>query len=171
MLYYIFLGVAFVCFAFHTIVHLLEHSGRISHNRRIFAAIGIAMFFGWFSYFFISFNDPYSVGLTAFTIVGILLLIPGFCLWGVSHAKMHKRMHKGKGKLVTTGLYGHIRHPMYLGNLMMFLGAPMLGGALLTLAISPVFMVMVLIWRHIEEKELLKEFPKEYSEYKKKTWF
>lgn len=168
-MYYIFFSIVFICFFFHTAVHVLEHYKRISEHKGIFAAIGISMFFGWFSYFFISFSE-FSVNLSIINYLGLIILIMGFYLFFVSHAKVHKRMHSGKGKLVTDGIYKHLRHPMYLGEILMLLGAPILGQSLLTLFLSPIFIIQILIWRYFEEQELTEEFS-EYAEYKKRTWF
>jgi protein-S-isoprenylcysteine O-methyltransferase Ste14 len=169
-MYYVFFSTVFVCFAFHTAVHILEHYKRISEQKGIYAAIGVTMFFGWFSYFFISFSEFSLMNLTGFNHVGLFILIAGFYLFFVSHIKVHKRMHSGKGNLVTDGVYKYLRHPMYLGEILMLLGAPIFGQSLLTLLLSPIFIIQILIWRYFEEQELTEEFPK-YAGYKKKTWF
>ena len=169
-MYYIFLALSFLCFSFHTSVHILEHYKRISGNRGIYTAIGISMFLGWLTYFIISFNDPYLLNLSGLNYIGLVLVIAGFYLFLVSQARVHKRMRSGKGKLVTDGIYKRLRHPMYLGEIMIFLGAPILGEGLLTLFLSPVFIIHILIWRYLEDRELIEEFP-EYAEYSKNTWF
>jgi protein-S-isoprenylcysteine O-methyltransferase Ste14 len=169
-MYYILLSIAFICFAFHTAVHVLEHYKKISGHKFIYAAIGISMFFGWVSYFYISFSGLSVADLTVFNCIGLFILIAGLYLFLVSHAKVHKRMHSGKGKLVTDGIYKHLRHPMYLGEILMLLGAPILGQSLLTLFLSPMFIIQILVWRYLEEKELMSEFPG-YAEYKKRTLF
>lgn len=169
-MYYIFLTISFFCFAFHTTVHILEHYKKISGNRGIYTAIGISMFLGWLTYFIVSFNNPYLLSLSGLNYIGLVLVIAGFCLFFVSHARVHKRMHSRKGNLVTDGIYAHLRHPMYLGEILILLGAPVFGQGLLTLMLSPVFIIQILVWRYLEEKELMKEFP-EYAEYTKRTWF
>jgi protein-S-isoprenylcysteine O-methyltransferase Ste14 len=169
-MYYILFGIAFICFGFHTAVHMLEHLKKISGHKGIYAAIGISMFIGWFSYFYMSFTDPVPMNLYGLNYTGLIPVIAGFYLFFVSHSKIHRRMHSGKGELVTDGLYRRIRHPMYLGEILMLLGAPILGQGLLTLFLSPAFIIQILIWRYLEEKELAEEFP-EYAEYKKRTLF
>ena len=168
-MYYIFFSIVFIFFAFHTAVHILEHYKKITEHKGIYAAIGVSMSVGWFSYFYISFSD-FSVNLTAFNYFGLLILIAGFYLFFISHAKIHKRMHGGRGGLTTDGVYKHLRHPMYAGEILMLLGAPIFGQNLLTIFLSPTFIIQILIWRYFEERELTVEFP-EYAEYKKRTWF
>jgi len=167
---YIFFSIAFICFAFHTSIHILEHYKKISEHRSIFAAIGISMFFGWFFYFLASFHDPDPVNLSGVYCIGLIPVMLGFYLFFASHSKVHKRMLSGKGELITDGLYKHTRHPMYLGEILILLGAPILGQSLLTLFLSPILIIQILIWRYYEEQELVEEFP-EYAEYKKRTWF
>jgi protein-S-isoprenylcysteine O-methyltransferase Ste14 len=75
----------------------------------------------------------------------------------------------GEGqKVVTTGPYAVVRHPMYLGVLLMFLFTPLALGsywALLVFAPLP----LLLIWRiQNEERMLARELPG-YIEYRKKT--
>jgi protein-S-isoprenylcysteine O-methyltransferase Ste14 len=169
-MYYVFFGIAFACFGFHTAVHLLEHWKKIGEKKPVYNAIGIGMFFAWFSYFYMCFSDPFPMELSGLNYTGLVLLVIGFCLFFVAHVKVHKRMHSGGGKLMTEGVYKYLRHPMYLGGIMMLLGGPILGQAQLTLFLSPIFIVQILVWRHLEELELSREFP-EYAEYKKRTWF
>jgi protein-S-isoprenylcysteine O-methyltransferase Ste14 len=169
-MYYILFAAAFACFAFHTAVHVLEHFKKIHEHKSIFIAIGVSMFLGWLSYFSMPFYDPIPVDLSGLNYLGLIPLIAGFYLFFVSHAKVHKRMHSGKGGLATDGIYKRLRHPMYLGEILMLLGAPMLGQGMLTLFLSPAFIIQILVWRYLEEQELMGEFP-EYKEYRKRTWF
>ena len=73
-----------------------------------------------------------------------------------------------KQHLVTTGVYSIVRHPMYLGALLMFIGAPLLLGSWIGLALGLVMTIMVGFRATGEENMLLKEF-EDYSEYKKKV--
>jgi len=70
--------------------------------------------------------------------------------------------------VITTGLYGHIRHPMYLGVLVMVLGVPLALGSwwgLLVLAVT----LPMLIWRILdEERMLVKDLPG-YDAYAQKV--
>jgi protein-S-isoprenylcysteine O-methyltransferase Ste14 len=169
MLYYIAFAVSFLCFLYHTLIHILEHFRKIPESKMVYATIGISMFFAWVFYFMASLMEMTS-SLSYLSLAGLVMLIAGFYLFFAAHAKVHKRMHSGKGKLVTEGLYGKIRHPMYVGEILMLIGAPVFGGSWLTLALSPLLIVQILVWAYIEEKDLMKEFP-EYAAYRKKTWF
>ena len=169
MWYYLGFAVVFVCFLYHTFFHVLGYYKKIKPRKLLFNLVGVCMFLGWFSYFYISFYQfPETFSLTNY--IGIIFLLIGIFLFVVSHGKIHKRMHLGKGGFVKEGVYKYLRHPMYAGEILMILGAPILGSSLLTFGLSPIFIIQILIWRHLEEKKLIREFP-EYKEYKKRTWF
>ena len=73
-------------------------------------------------------------------------------------------------KVVSTGPYAWVRHPMYAGALLMLLGMPVaLGswwGVLVLLAMLP-----ALIWRVFDEEKLLTENLPGYTEYRQKVRF
>ncbi|MBI4268097.1 MAG: isoprenylcysteine carboxylmethyltransferase family protein [Chloroflexi bacterium] len=71
-------------------------------------------------------------------------------------------------QLVSTGVYGFVRHPMYLGGILLFIGAPLLLGSLYGILIG-VLISFLLVARIIgEEKMLVKEL-EGYYEYRKKV--
>jgi protein-S-isoprenylcysteine O-methyltransferase Ste14 len=71
-------------------------------------------------------------------------------------------------RVVSTGLYAKVRHPMYAGALLMLAGMPLaLGswwGLLVVLAMLP-----ALIWRVFDEEKLLTENLPGYAEYREKV--
>lgn len=71
-------------------------------------------------------------------------------------------------KVITTGLYSVVRHPMYLGVLIMYLPTPLALGSywgLIPMAMLPVALVL----RIINEEKILKENLEGYKEYCLKT--
>ena len=72
--------------------------------------------------------------------------------------------------VVSTGLYGIVRHPMYLASVLMFLSIPLVMGswyALIPFAFYPVLMVV----RILDEEKLLTAELSGYEEYKRKVKF
>jgi protein-S-isoprenylcysteine O-methyltransferase Ste14 len=61
--------------------------------------------------------------------------------------------------LVERGPYARIRHPMYLAELAMAFGAPLLLGACWTLVLSVAFLILVLRRIAVEEQLLAARFP------------
>ena len=70
--------------------------------------------------------------------------------------------------VVSTGLYGIVRHPMYTASILMFLSIPLVMGswyALIPFAFYPVLMVV----RILDEEKLLSAELAGYTEYKTKV--
>jgi protein-S-isoprenylcysteine O-methyltransferase Ste14 len=72
-----------------------------------------------------------------------------------------------KQRLVSTGAYGFVRPPRYIGGIFLFRGTPLLPGSIFGLLIG--FLISVLLVARIigEEKVLTKEL-EGYSDYRKK---
>jgi protein-S-isoprenylcysteine O-methyltransferase Ste14 len=71
-------------------------------------------------------------------------------------------------KVITTGLYGVVRHPMYIGVLIMYLPTPLALGSywgLIPMALLPV----ALVFRILNEEKVLRENLEGYQEYCLKT--
>ena len=73
-------------------------------------------------------------------------------------------------KVISTGPYALVRHPMYLGVLMMYVFSPLaLGSWWAILPAASIVFVLVARIRN-EEEVLLRELPG-YAEYRQKTRF
>ena len=73
-------------------------------------------------------------------------------------------------KLITTGPYSIIRHPMYLGFLVMYLLTPMALGSWWAVPVFSLY-IPLMVWRIInEEKVLLRDLPG-YHDYCKKMHY
>ena len=71
-------------------------------------------------------------------------------------------------RVIDSGLYGIVRHPMYLATLLMFLSMPIILGSLFSLIIFLLYPVLI-IFRIIYEEKFLEKELKGYKEYKKKV--
>ena len=71
-------------------------------------------------------------------------------------------------KVIDTGLYGVVRHPMYSATLLLFLAMPLVLGSLLSFVIFLAYPVIIAKRIDGEEKFLEKEL-EGYCEYKKKV--
>jgi len=71
-------------------------------------------------------------------------------------------------KTITTGPYALVRHPMYIGALVMLLGVPLALGSWWGLfTIIP--MALVMVWRLLDEEKFLAKNLAGYSEYQNKV--
>ena len=86
---------------------------------------------------------------------GILLIIFGW-----------RKIYRAKGQLVTTGIYRHVRHPQYLGFLLITLGMNVLWVTISTLILWPILVTVYYRLAKEEDKEMEERFGKEFQEYK-----
>lgn len=75
---------------------------------------------------------------------------------------------KENQKVIDTGLYSIVRHPMYLSTLLLFLSMPLVLGSLLSFIVFLIY-PLIIIKRIKYEEEFLENNLKGYKEYKKKV--
>ena len=71
-------------------------------------------------------------------------------------------------KVIDTGLYGIVRHPMYLITIILFLSIPLILGSAIAFAIFLIYPIIIVKRIKHEEKILVKELPG-YKEYQQKV--
>lgn len=71
-------------------------------------------------------------------------------------------------KVIDTGLYGVVRHPMYLSTLLIFLSMPLILGSLFSFVIFLVYPV-IMVKRIKNEEQVLEKGLEGYIEYKKRV--
>jgi protein-S-isoprenylcysteine O-methyltransferase Ste14 len=80
----------------------------------------------------------------------------------------HKVLEKTDAPhLLTTGAFAHVRHPLYLGSMLLFAAV---WGSTLSLAALIILVVIFIFYNHIaayEEKKLEEKFGEAYIPYKK----
>jgi len=73
-------------------------------------------------------------------------------------------------RVVTTGPYSRIRHPAYLGVILLWLGFGVISDNLVIAFIFPVMFVTVYLYRiSVEEKMLVRELGEDYVQYQRRT--
>ena len=71
-------------------------------------------------------------------------------------------------KVVDTGLYGIVRHPMYMSTLLLFLAIPLVLGSIVSFLIMLMY-IPIIAKRIRNEEQVLEEGLKGYKEYKKRV--
>lgn len=71
-------------------------------------------------------------------------------------------------KVIDTGLYGIVRHPMYSATIFLFLSMPLVLGSLLSFAVMLAY-VPVIAFRISNEEKVLSQNLKGYEEYRQKV--
>lgn len=108
------------------------------------------------------------IPLIARIILFLFILIIAYLLILKSH-KILFRQPENKDELITEGIFRHVRHPMYLGILLIYLALIFLSISLIS---TVTWIVIILIYNRLasyEENELEKLFNVKYLEYKKKV--
>ena len=125
-----------------------------------FVLAGLDFRFGWS-----------QVPLPVVIVASVIFLI-GYGLYAEvmrENAYLSRTVKVEEGQtVVSTGLYGIVRHPMYLASVLMFLSIPLVMGswyALIPFAFYPVLMVV----RILDEEKLLTAELSGYEEYKRKV--
>ena len=112
--------------------------------------------FGWSSV-------PLSVVWVGNVLVAVGLVVAQLVVIQNSYAAANITVESGQ-PLVSTGLYGVVRHPMYVGALIMMVGTPLALGSLRGLVVV-LLAVPVLAARILDEEKLLTEQLDGYREY------
>ena len=73
------------------------------------------------------------------------------------------------GRLITSGVYSKVRHPMYTGAILMMGGWVLFFGSLWGVPLWLAFSILYIVKSIKEERILADHFP-EYGEYRKRTW-
>lgn len=71
-------------------------------------------------------------------------------------------------KVVDTGLYGVVRHPMYMATVLLFLAMPLVLGSVISFVIM-LFYIPIIAMRIKNEEKVLEEGLDGYTEYKQKV--
>ncbi len=71
-------------------------------------------------------------------------------------------------KVIDTGLYGVVRHPMYMATLLLFLSMPLVLGSIISFAIVLLY-IPIIAKRIRNEEQVLIEGLQGYAEYRKKV--
>lgn len=112
--------------------------------------------------------------LTYVGIAGVALFLAGLGLYGVARRTLGKLFSETarilpEHKLITSGPYSLIRHPIYLGEILFAFSIPMIANSLYGFVIMLVTIPILFHRIKIEEEILVSRFGQEYLEYTHKT--
>jgi protein-S-isoprenylcysteine O-methyltransferase Ste14 len=138
---------------------------------------GIPRFFAFESIFILTllnykvwFHDPFSLHQVISWIMLTLSLYPaavGYFLLkrkGIPGANF-----ENTSRLVKSGIYGIIRHPLYLSVFMLGTGVMLKNPQLIQIILGSVNFMAIIITATIEENEMIAKFGDEYKDYMKDT--
>ncbi len=130
------------------------------------------MFIGGFVLCALDFRFGWSYVPTWLMIASAAVFLLGYAMYAEvmrENAYLSRTIEVQEGqKVVDTGLYGMVRHPMYLATLLMFLPMPLILQSLWGLCVFGWYAILIVIRIRGEEKLLSAELDG-YVEYKKKV--
>lgn len=124
------------------------------------AVSGLDHRFGWSSV-------PTAVNLAGDVLVAVGMVVMMLVVIQNSHAAATVRVESSQ-ELVSTGLYGLVRHPMYTGNVIMCVGIPLALGSYWGL-VFVVTQATVFAFRIRDEEKMLSQELAGYPEYTQKV--
>lgn len=98
-----------------------------------------------------------------FHIVSFILIGGGFVLISAAWRVLYEAQRQGL--LATGGPYDYVRHPQYVGFVLVMLGFLVQWPTLLTLAMFPILVAMYVRLSFVEEREARKEYGEAYGRY------
>ena len=113
----------------------------------------------------------YSNGWLFMGLLFIPMFIAGIILMIKNPELLRKRLNakeQENQKVIDTGLYGIVRHPMYAVTILLFLTIPLVLGSIISFIIFLIYPIIIGKRIKNEEKVLEKDL-KGYTEYKKKV--
>lgn len=110
-------------------------------------------------------GDPH---FSVLHILSYILIIGGLTLISASWKILYQATKKHT--IAKTGPYKYIRHPQYVGFVIIILGFLMQWPTLPTLIMAPILIIMYIRLARKEEREVLKKYP-QYQHYIKNTPF
>ncbi|MGH7772499.1 MAG: methyltransferase family protein [Candidatus Binatia bacterium] len=97
--------------------------------------------------------------------ISSVLIVLGFWIFSLGW----KEIYRGRGELVTTGLYAIMRHPQYLGLILIVGAFPIRWPTLLMLFLTPFFIAKYVLLSKTEDRELEKRFGENFRSYKERV--
>ncbi|MBQ6272614.1 MAG: isoprenylcysteine carboxylmethyltransferase family protein [Oscillospiraceae bacterium] len=125
-----------------------------------FVLAGLDHRFGWFPL-------PAWVSWTAAALFLLAYALYAEVLRENSYLSRTIEVQEGQ-KVIDTGLYGVVRHPMYMSTLLLFLSMPLVLGSLISFAVMLVYLPIIGL-RMRNEEQVLEQGLEGYRDYKKKV--
>ena len=106
------------------------------------------------------------------TIISSIIFVIAYILYAEvlrENTYLSRTIEVQKGqKVIDTGMYGIVRHPMYLVTILLFLSIPLILGSVISFFIFLVYPVII-VMRIINEEKVLEKELNGYKEYKRKV--
>ena len=149
----------------------LDAKEKQAAQKGVLAFAGL-MFVGGFVIAGLDFRFGWSVMPGWVTIIAAVLFLVAYGLYAVvlrENAYLSRTIKVEEGQtVVDTGLYGVVRHPMYMATILLFTMIPLILGSWYALIVFAVYPVIIIARLNNEEKYLTRKLPG-YAAYKQKV--
>jgi protein-S-isoprenylcysteine O-methyltransferase Ste14 len=108
---------------------------------------------------------PLETGVYLVMFVSSVFLVFGFGLVALGW----KRVYRGQGELVTAGLYAKLRHPQYVGLIIIVVAFLIMWPTILTILLAPFLIGKYILLGRQEDRDLEKEFGEDFRRYREKV--
>ena len=106
-----------------------------------------------------------GAGVSLVMLVSTVLLVLSFALLGLGW----KQVYRGRGQLVTTGLYSKFRHPQYSGLILIVVAFLIMWPTILTILLAPFLIGRYVLLAGEEDRELENEFGEDFRRYRERV--
>lgn len=141
-------------------------------EQKYVVGLSLLMFLGGFIVSALDYRFGWTHVPVVLVIIASIILLVGYGLYAEvmrENAYLSRTVEVQKGqKVIDTGLYGIVRHPMYFAITLLFLAIPMVLGSYIGFIIF-LFYPILLVKRIRNEEKILEEGLEGYIEYKKKV--
>ena len=149
----------------------LDAKEKQSAQKGVLAFSGL-MFIGGFVVAGLDFRFGWSAVPAWVVITASVLFLAAYALYAEvmrENAYLSRTIKVEEGqKVVDTGLYGIVRHPMYMATVLLFLMIPLILGSWYSLIVFAFYPAIIIVRLKDEEDLLTRELPG-YEEYKQKV--
>ena len=178
---WIFMGILFIPMFFAGIVMMIKSPDLLKSRlkakesegaQKLVIGLSLLMFIGAFVVAGLNFRFKWLELPLWSSIVGAGVFLIAYVLYAEvlrENAYLSRTIEVQEGqKVVDTGLYGVVRHPMYMVTMFLFLSMPFVLGSLFSFFIMLVYIPIIVV-RIINEEKFLEKELAGYTEYKKKV--
>lgn len=178
---WLLMGILFIPMLFAGIVLLLKNPDLLKKRlntkesqaeQRLVINLSVAMFLLGFVLAGLNFRFGWIIAPDWLSWTGTAIFLLSYMLYAEvlkENAYLSRTVEVQKGqKVVDTGLYGIVRHPMYTITIFLFLSMPLVLGSLISFVVFLAYPVII-AKRIINEEAVLEKDLDGYTEYKKKV--
>ncbi|MBP6659802.1 MAG: isoprenylcysteine carboxylmethyltransferase family protein [Chitinophagales bacterium] len=129
-------------------------------------------------YYTLHIQDYKIWNLETLTYIGYFFIVLGLLILGIAFASFNLKEFFGleqyqeseqKSELVITGIYQYVRHPLYFGIIVLFIGLFFLMPTFKIILVNGISFIYLIIGSRLEEQKLIDYFGQSYIDYKSKV--